>query len=406
MIETLTRYQKPFSCLFTLLSAIYFIVSFVFFINQPAGGDEIGFIADLEFVLREGLIAGIERRISIPYTLLAYPIAIFSNALFALRAVNVVLLILLLLYFYRIAGIRNRPFYAGVMFYVATGHLFCVGVNDPLFIVALVIFFTETYFFLENGKMNNPALALTGLVIAVFTRELILVYIPVIVLSFLLLYRKGFRPSLRSLVVPGSFLALFLMLNIPSFTANHKLSYDNKVPAEGVTWAQRQYLAQLWVNEGKIPNFSHPSWEETRAYLDEHGKDSLPEGVLNGLTHDPKLTIIEFFKDLYYSLFFGFRQLGLMLIFPLYYFASEIIRRRWTYSLYIPAVMALITGIFSLIIISFVELRWYEAAYFPGIVFFYCHSEKIRNGQTLRLANDVILIFLSLYGIYRIVARI
>ena len=71
-----------------------------------------------------------------------------------------------------------------------------------------------------------------------------------------------------------------------------------------VTWTQRQYLAQILVNNGELENGQHPSWEQTQRYIRLHGEDSLPDGILKGITQDYLLTIKEFFKDLIFSIFY------------------------------------------------------------------------------------------------------
>ncbi|QYS86582.1 hypothetical protein JJC03_00385 [Flavobacterium oreochromis] len=105
------------------------------------------------------------------------------------------------------------------------------------------------------------------------------------------------------------------LLNLPSIINNHKLSYDNKdVKEYKVNWVQRQYLAQLMVNQGLIPNQSHPTWEQTEEYVDKNGENSLPKTTLESIFFDFRLTLKEFIKDFLEVLFMSFRQIGPVLL--------------------------------------------------------------------------------------------
>lgn len=407
MNKTEHAYLKYLSVVFAILAVVYFLISFVFFVTRLPAGDEFIFMNDLDIVSKEGWIAGIEHRISIPYMILVYPFSFFMETIWALRIVNVLILIILFLYFLKVVKVGNKSFYFYLLFYLASVNFFFAGINDPLFIAGLVVFFTEVFCFIEKGKMNSISIAFTALVVSFFTRELILIYLPAVLLSFFVLWKNGFKWS-KKMTLPLSLLMLFMLLNIPSVVKNHKLSYDNKQAPEnsGVNWNQRQYLAQLWVNEGKIKNFSHPSWEETKAYLDENGPDSLPSDMIGGMTHNIGLTITEFFKDFFYSLILGFRQLGLLILFPFYFVVNEIfIKRKWNNSLYLPTIFIMITAAFSLVIISFMELRWLASLFIPLIVFYSYYSEKIKYQAFLIGCNYLILSAFSLYGLYKVVIR-
>jgi len=407
MNKFFNRFPKQLSIVFGCLSVVYFLVSFIYFIQLPPAGDEPVFIADLDLVLTKGWIAAIENQISVPFTMLAYPFAFFLKTFWALRIANIVVLIAIFGYFFKIAKTENKAFYFYVLFYLATVHFFFSGINDPMFILGLIVFFTEVFYFLEKGKMNNEAIAFSGLVLAFFTRALTLVYLPAILLSFFLLYRKGFRFS-KSIRIPIMLFVLFLGINLPSLLKDHKLSYDNKKPPEGigVNWTQRQYLAQMWVNEGKIKNNSHPSWEQTKAYVAEHGPNSLPNTMIGAVLHDPKMSAKECVKDFSSSIIFGFRQLGLMILFPFYFVANELfVRRRFSFSLYLPLLFIGMTFTFSVIIISFLELRWLGAAYIPALFFFSYYSVREKHANLFLWCNYLILCGLSVYGMYKIFIR-
>ena len=134
---------------------------------------------------------------------------------------------------------------------------------------------------------------------------------------------------------------------------------------------QRQYLAQLMVNEGSLPNNNHPSWEKTDAYLTENGENSLPKRTIDGIFFDINLTVKEFFKEIYSCMFYGFRQLGLILFIPLFFLIKDVLKtKRLNVSLMIPICLLVMISVFSLIIISFMELRWLAPVFILTIVYF------------------------------------
>lgn len=390
---------------FRILIAGYFSMSFYYtiFLAPASGGDEGLFVNDLVGIETNGWIAAIEKSISIPYMILAYPLSLFFQDYLALRFVNILLMVLLVLYFFKIAKIKTLDFYCYLFFYWATARSFFIGTNDALFFTGLIIFITEVFSFIENGKMNNATIAFSALVVSFFTRELFIVYFPVVALGVYFLMKNDFSFFNKKMLAPLLLFAFLLISNIPSLFTNHKLSYDDKIPPKNcnATWSQRQYLAQLMVNKGELKNFNHPSWEQTQDYLKVNGADSLPNGILQGLIFDYSLTFKEFFKDFYYSMFFGLRQLGLMLLFPFYFIVvnfkkSNILNEK----LYIPYSLFLIFCIFSLIIISYIESRWYAAIYIVLIVFYSHHQNKNKIDFKIIQSNYLILGCFSIYGIY------
>jgi hypothetical protein len=155
------------------------------------------------------------------------------------------------------------------------------------------------------------------------------------------------------------------------------------------------------VNEGSLPDQQHPSWEKTDAYLIANGENSLPENIIDGLFIDINLTVKEFFKELYSCIFYGFRQLGLILFIPLFFLIKDIYKtKKLNISMMIPICLLVMICIFSLIIISFMELRWLAPVFILTIVYFSdLQKEKIWNSNIIR-ANYFVLLFLSLYGIF------
>jgi hypothetical protein len=397
---------KYIRIVFIGFTVLYSIIATYYFLNKPSGGDESLFISDLELINNEGWIAAIKKSISIPYMGLVYYISIFIKNYLALRLVNVFLLAGLFFYFYKQKIKLSVSFYGYLLFFISTVGYFFFGTNDVLFFVGLIIFINEVNN-LQKDKKWQGSLAFSALIIAFFTREFVMVYSPVILFCFYVIYKEKGWFRLR-IEYPVGLLLLFLMLNIPSFMANGKISCDLKRPpvATNVTWSQRQYLAQLMVNKGELANYNHPSWEETDAYLMKYGEKSLPEGILEGLLLDVRLTVTEFFKDFYYCVVFGFRQLGFMVLVPFWLLAKDIYHSgKINAEMLIPISLILMIAIFSLIIISFVELRWLSPVFILSIVYYDNLQKKELISNCLVIINYAVLIIMSVYGSFTIMNR-
>lgn len=393
---------------FKYIVIIYLFVGAYYFIYLPmGGGDESLFISDLQLLKNAGWYEAVEKNISIPYMVLVYPLSLIMEDYMALRVLNIGLVLVLFVYFYYVSKIKSKILFFYILFFISTVGYFYFGTNDCLFFVSLIVFFNEVNN-AANDKNKNFNLALSVLIIAFFTRQLVLVYLPVIIMGLYILYKSGSRFNVKSIIPLGVFI-MFLFLNIPSIEKNGNLSFDKKSPPEGlgVTWSQRQYLAQLMVNNGELENGQHPSWEETKKYLDKNGKESLPDGILKGITYNYRLTIKEFFKDFAYLMVCSFRSLGFMLLFTLGYWFERIKKNR-TMELkqFVPFATLTMVLIFSFIIISYVELRWLSAVFVMTIVYY---SELEQEGKILKyfiLLNNLILCLFSIYGIIRILYKI
>ena len=406
MNDKLLKYSLVF---FRISVVCYAVLAVFYFLQRPVGsGDEALFIRDLQFITQEGWITAIKKGISIPYMLLAYPFAQAVEAYVALRFVNILLFIGLLFYFFRHRELRYLNFYFVLLFFYSTVGYFLFGINDTLFIVAMVVFFSETYFVLISEKKESVTLWGIALVVALFTRELFIVFLPVVLLSLFLLFRKK-QIIHKSLLLPAILCFLFLLLNVPSLHDNHRLSYDVKAPPESAqaNWAQRQYYAQLLVNEGTLKNYNHPTWSETDAYLIKYGEDALPNGIVSGMLFDMGLTIKEFFKDLGYIGIFSTRQLGLVLpIILLFGFRDLFSNKEMTPHGYIFLLVLSMVLIFALIIISFVELRWLGSVFILAILSYSILEKEKKIPAGLTLANYVFISCISLYGMYGFIQKL
>jgi hypothetical protein len=394
--------------LFKYIVIVYLFVGAYFFMNLPiGGGDESLFISDLQLIKNVGWQEAIIKNISIPYMILVYPFSLIMEDFVALRVLNIGLVLCLFAYFYYVSKIKSNALYFYILFFISTVGYFYFGTNDCLFFVSLIIFFNEVNN-AANDKNKNFNLALSALIIAFFTRQLFIVYLPIIVLGLYILYKSGCRFAIKSFIPLGIFI-LFILFNIPSIEKNRSLSFDKKSPPVGlgVSWSQRQYLAQLMVNNGTLENGQHPSWEETKIYLDQNGKESLPDGILEGITYDYQLTIKEFFKDFAYSMCYSFRSLGFMLLFTLLYWFRAIKKNRTiVLKQFVPFVTLTMLLIFSFIIISYVELRWLCPVFIMTIVYYSEIENQDKISKYFVFSNNLMLCLFSIYGIFRILYKL
>lgn len=390
------------------ITIVYLFVGLYYFLDLPkSSGDESLFITDLQLIHNIGWYDAIVKNISIPYMLLVYPLSFMIEDFIALRMVNIILVLVLFLYLYFVSKIKSKSFYSYVLFFISTVGYFYFGTNDCLFFVSLIIFINEVNNSLINKKVNYN-LALTTLVIAFFTRQLFLVYLPVIFLGLYLLFKSEYKFTAKTFF-PLGFIILFVILNIPSIDKNGSLSFDKKSPPSeiGVSWSQRQYLAQLMVNNGELANFQHPSWEQTKEYIAKNGKESLPDGILNGITYNWQLTVTEFFKDFGYSVLYSFRSLGLMLLFTIgFWFRQQYKTKKIDMSYFVPFSTLLKLMIFSFIIISYVELRWLSPVFIMTLVYYSELEEQKKISKYFVLANTIVLCLFSIYGMFRIFNKI
>ncbi|WP_310556204.1 hypothetical protein [Flavobacterium sp.] len=401
------KFNNLISPLLKILIIISFLIFCYYFSLKVEGtGDEHLFLNDLKFLKLNNWFEAISKKMAIAYLILAYPISFIIKDYLALRLVNVLLFLLLLLYCRKIGEIKNKMFYFYFLFYSSNGW-FLLGTNDTLFIVSLFIFFNEVYKFLENKKNTSIPLLWCSLIVAFFTRELVYVYIPVIIISFVLLINAKVN-LLNKIAIPIGLLGLFFLINSPSIITNHSFSYDNKKPPVGVksNWAQRQYLAQLMVNDGKLNDEQHPSWQETDDYLLKNGKNSLPSTISEGVLFDFKLTVKEFFKDFSKVILQSIRQTGLIVIILIMFLMYNVLKNKIETNLYIPFILFLMIAIFSFIIISFVEIRWLTPLFIIALVYYSDLESNKKINKNIFLLNNLMTILVLFYGLYRVMHKL
>lgn len=400
-----SKNNTKLTLLLWLLLISYCLLRAVYYFNGvPGGGDESIFIEAHQRIRDIGWIAAIESQFPATYAIITYPLSMIFQDYVAIRVTNVLLLLVFGFYLYKRFAMKEVWFYAAFFLFTTS---FLTGTNDALFQLALSVFLLETLLFTTQKKFNT-ALAFTALIVAAFTREMVVIFMPAILLALFILRQRKFRMVEFSL--PMAVTLLLIGLHWPSLSANGKPSYDQKEPpAElNANWAERQYLSQLMVNEGKLEDKKHVTWEEVVAYKKEHGENSLPKSIGQGILFDPVLTVKEFFKDFADMLVASVRQTGIIQIYCMIAFFVLLFKRRSVAELYVPAVVLSVFGIFALIIISYVEMRWLVPISVLACVYFGQTENQCQNPRfsKLFLANYVLLALIMCYGNYKIITAL
>ncbi|MGB3592369.1 MAG: hypothetical protein WBA16_11855 [Nonlabens sp.] len=385
-----------------LAAIIYFALSViqVLFVMDAPRGDELYFVPDLQYTLENGLWDAIRRNVSIPFTIVHYfPFKFFG--LPGVKVVNLLLSLLFIFYAFKKTGVIDHLKY--LLFYMATVLYFFTGSNDAIFSLSLGIFFIETICIFTNKK-GNLALAISALIVAAFTRELIIVFLPFIALS-LFLVRKTLFDQWRKMAVPALLFCVLLALNIPSIQENSTLSYDRKKPPATTSsnWVQRQHLSQLLYDSGELKPGTHVSWDEVDIYLADNGQDALPSTSFEGMFFDIELTIKEFFIDLQSATFRTVRQIGVVyLLFAAILFIAFRQRKPDIIVLFKLGLLAAGLCLFSFFIISTVELRWMAPILLLNVVVL---RKDFKLNPKLISLNNALMLLLTIYGCYKIILR-
>lgn len=403
ILAFLESYKNTIEKILKILILIIFSLSFVKILIIPASsGDESLFLKNLDLINSIGWKKAIENKIALTYLLLVYPFTFIFKNYIALRLVNILLFIVLLFYFKKYGSIKNKMFYYYLLFFSCNGW-FLIGTNDALFIISLVVFFNETYKITKKQNNYNLNLLFISLFIAFFTRQLVYLYLPVIIVSLYFVYKEN---VIKISKIKFSVVVLFflILINIPSLIKNNNFSYDNKVPPSNFksNWSQRVYLAQIMVNNNEIPYEAYPSWEQTDMYIEKNGQNSLPQSTLESVFFDIKLTFKEFIKNFCLLLFFSIRQSGIMLLFVVFYFITNVFKTNQIKTLFIPLILIKAMLLFSFVIISNVQIRWLVPIYIISLLYFCDLKNSVSLKKNIFTLNNLVLICIVFYGIYKL----
>lgn len=401
-IKSVAQVVKPLVLFYALLGILYWV-----FFLAPGEGDE----GLMSLYLEEGKYQGFYWLIqagnfSLPYSLIVYPLCLIFPSYMALRIGSLTGSIFIYFYLKSRLNYKSQSFKNHILFYLFSGS-FLLGTNDNLLFCLLTVFFTEVFLVLAKRQERVPLYALASMVTALFTRTMAIIYFPVILGGlFLVFFRKGIYRKEYLTILATAF--LWFGLNIPSIQSNGLISFDNKdtIFQLGMTWVQRQYLSQVYANEGKIPQFSHVTWEQTLEYVQENGNESLPKTSLDAILFDIPFTLKEFVKDFIYMIYSGFRQSGLAVLYPLIGF-SIFFKSGNRGHFFLGASQLFTMLAISLLIISYIEIRWLAPVFIMGIIGLesMIQSSK-RTANYLDVCNQGVLLALGLYGSWRYISLI
>ena len=124
--------------LFKYCAIAYLFLAIYYFLSLPIGGDEFLFLSDLQLIKSVGWYDAIAKNVSIPYLILAYPFALILPNFVALKLVNVVLMVVLFVYFYYENKTKSKSLNYYLIFFVSTVGYFYFGTNDCLFFILKV----------------------------------------------------------------------------------------------------------------------------------------------------------------------------------------------------------------------------------------------------------------------------
>ena len=299
-----------------------------FYLPKELDGDENIFLMSFQSTLANGWYETTAAGSASFYNLVALLFdPLFTDSIYTLRFIGVLSLILTVLlwtYFaWRTLQIKGMMLVQLLAFLILVGpmrnHYFRMY-TDGLFVLFLslsIIFLTITFLRTKGAKSIVWTALLAGLFFGISTaiRELVILYIPGLLLVFLLLVywrRKKAIPVIAYFGL-GLLVAVFAM-HFPSMIENGTLSMQSKQPV-GIeaTWAQWQYHAY-------ITGDSSPGWENMIDYLEENGENSLPKANLESLYFDLEITLKNFFYSLSLTPKPFLRSLGiasLLFFFPL-----------------------------------------------------------------------------------------
>lgn len=398
-----------FKYITAVLAVVLILIRLVYSFLIKPGGDELFFIEEFDFIRDMGWFNATLEGICVPFSIVSIPFGLFFDTHTALRLSSLAINIVALVYVYIRLSNDKRVFYFFLIFTSLVDYFF-VGTNDALFTWTLAIFFIEIFLAITKKDDSKVSLIFSLLVLAIFTRMIFIVYLPSIFLGLYFLYKNQLIKA-RHLTAPFILLSLFLFLNSHSISQKGKLSYEIKESSnKDVTWTEYQYLSQLSINEGKIPENHWVKWDEVVQYKIENGENSLPKTTKEAIFFDLKLTIVEFFKDSVFAMLKLTRNLFFILFIISFYFLWNIryiLKEKEKF--FIPFIFFVSLFTLALIIINNLETRWLGVVVLPCI-FYYFHivlKENILIGRiniikVFNNLNNLGLIFFSLYGLYRL----
>jgi hypothetical protein len=273
--------------------------------------------------------------------------------------------------------------------------------NDGLFVLVLSLLFLALLNWYEERKdpkksQRHALFAGLWLALAISTREVILLFLPGMVLwLFWIVYQS---PSRWKSLLPffGILIISIGLFHFPAINERGVLSMEQKQTEDAsVHWSQRLYLT---VYEGR----EYPATgEETLRYLEENGEDSLPRGYIKAIFFNPSLTIKNFFFSLSLIPKPFVRAIGL--VFPLFFLAILFLKKTRMNTtaqlgfLFLMMVFLTFTGAYCIQIMQDMQFRRYLFFVFalPVITTGLFWKMNTKNQTLLIAVANVNLLFLG-----------
>jgi hypothetical protein len=294
-----------------------------------------------------------------------------------------VFLLLWIWFFLKESIVSSKIKTVSILFLIQLGltqNTFFMGVNDALFALLVSAGFIALYLGIHHEDSKKVVLSAFLFGAALSVRELLMIYLPGIVLLFVVSFLLNIMNLKTVLLWNLTFVFTTSLIHLPSLIENKNLSSLDKNPKSiNATWAERNYL-QVSQQSKK-----QPSWDEVLAYKRVNGENALPTKIHTAILMNPNLTFKNFIKQFYLSQMPLIRQLGLFYIFILLFITTSFRKyaQMKTNFVWIPA---LFYGCFTLLlciqIIPTLQFRWFVVFPFLLSVFSILEiSKKIQNNS-------------------------
>ena len=351
----------------------------VYFLNTMPKGDENIFVDSFCFLIKHGWYESVAKGTSPLFNLFVYPFYLLSqNPLLSFKMLNISCLIVILIIWIwflvqQLATTKKNSIIC-ILFLIQLGltqNTFFMGVNDALF----AVFVSLSFIFIHKGiihKNSRKIMASAFLFAAALSvRELLFIYLPGIVLIFIICFLLNLINARLIFLWITAFVFTTATVHLPSLIENQNLSTLNKNPKTiHATWSERNYLQILQHRK------TQPSWKEVLAYKTEHGENALPNKFGIAILMNPLLTVKNFIRQLYLSQMPLIRQLGIFYILIAIYILALFRKKAkmTTDFLWIPALFyGCFTFFLCIQIIPTLQFRWFVI--FPFLITVFSISE-------------------------------
>ncbi|WP_046755616.1 glycosyltransferase family protein [Kordia jejudonensis] len=334
--ETRSRKILKVALLFFIGSGIIFIAKKLFF-GTTTVGDPDRYMESFRFFQEHGFYEASVKGTSLLYNLAASVFyKIFQDVSTAFIVVNILVEILLIYIGFQLlkkikGTVETIYFYAIIALYVFITlniHAYVRTANDAFMAVFLVLLYYILFYKLKEATRHTKYYIFIGILLGLCTaiRPTSLFAIVLVTVFFgikFILQKIQWKSLLHAGFVIGfSFVTIVSILHYPSLKENGTVSFYNKNFDPEVNWVQRNYLGLKKIQEGKEPIhksaiFNKTPFSEVKAYVQEHGENSLPKSPSEFLKKDPKLYSQVVGYNLVYSFAKFFRYYAFLLLIPL-----------------------------------------------------------------------------------------